>query len=144
MGKSTKKQSQPADDKSYESDTGDRTGASQNEEHVANHAPLTLAAMEKLFLSMEERIIAKLSVQLSADRATIDRHDQTIQGMEIHNKSSNKTTNETHQYQHSSHPKVSSGTLWLFIVDVSILQDLRTETESSEETTGPPLMLENS
>ncbi|KAK1887854.1 Cell division protein ZipA [Dissostichus eleginoides] len=82
MGKPTKKQSQPADDKSYESDTGDRMGASQNEEHAANHAPLTLADMEKLFLSMEERIISKLSVQLSADRATIDRHDQTIQGME--------------------------------------------------------------
>ncbi|KAF3842544.1 hypothetical protein F7725_024495 [Dissostichus mawsoni] len=28
MGKPTKKQSQPADDKSYESDTGDRMGAS--------------------------------------------------------------------------------------------------------------------
>ncbi|KAK1904349.1 LINE-1 retrotransposable element ORF1 protein [Dissostichus eleginoides] len=58
-------------------------GASQNEEHAANHAPLTLADMEKLFLSMEERIISKLSVQLSADRATVDRHDQTIQGMEV-------------------------------------------------------------
>ena len=69
MGKSTKKQSQPAGEKSYECDTEDRTGASQNEEHAANHAPLTLADMEKLFLSMQERIISKLPVQLSADRA---------------------------------------------------------------------------
>ncbi|KAI4814083.1 hypothetical protein KUCAC02_003291 [Chaenocephalus aceratus] len=44
---------------------GTRMGASQNEEPAANHAPL-----------MEERIISKLST-------TIDRHDQTIQGLEV-------------------------------------------------------------
>ena len=38
--------------------------------------------MEKLLKSMEDRIIAKLFDQLSADRATIDRHDRTIQHME--------------------------------------------------------------
>ncbi|XP_060790883.1 V-set and immunoglobulin domain-containing protein 10-like 2 [Neoarius graeffei] len=39
--------------------------------------------MEKLFKSIEDRIIAKLSSQLSADQATIDRHDQSIQHMEM-------------------------------------------------------------
>lgn len=43
----------------------------------------TLADMEKLLISMEDRIIAKLSDQLSADRATIDRHDPPIQQMEL-------------------------------------------------------------
>lgn len=43
----------------------------------------TLADMEKLLKSMEDRIIAKLSDQLSADRATIDRHDPPIQQMEL-------------------------------------------------------------
>lgn len=43
----------------------------------------TLADMEKLLKSMEDRIIAKLSDQLSADRETIDRHDPPIQQMEL-------------------------------------------------------------
>ena len=45
-------------------------------------ANLTRADMEKLLLGMEERRISKISIQLSADRATIDRHDETIQQME--------------------------------------------------------------
>lgn len=39
--------------------------------------------MEKLLNSMEDRIITKLSVQLSADREIINHHDQTIQHMEM-------------------------------------------------------------
>lgn len=81
MGKPSKKQNQPTEGSSEDShDAGIQ--ANQNEPHAANNAPLTLADMEKLLNSMEDRIIAKLSVQLSADRATIDRHDQTIQHME--------------------------------------------------------------
>lgn len=52
--------------------------ASQDKQH-ANDTPLTQADMGKLLKSMEDRIIAKLSDQLSADQATIERHDQTIQ-----------------------------------------------------------------
>ena len=89
MGK-PKKQSQPADEQSPGKNHGRDPDASQkdprapspNEQHVTGNAPLTLADMEKLLNSMEERIIAKLSVQLSADRSIIDRHDQTIQHME--------------------------------------------------------------
>ena len=43
---------------------------------------LTLTDMEKLLTSMEERIIAKLSAQLSAERAIIDQHHETIQQLE--------------------------------------------------------------
>lgn len=81
MGKPTKKQNQPAEGSSDDNhDAGSQ--ANQNEPHAANNTPLTLADMEKLLNSMEDRIITKLSAQLSADRATIDRHDQTIQQME--------------------------------------------------------------
>lgn len=38
--------------------------------------------MERLLTSMEERIIAKLSTQLSADRAIIDQHHKAIQQLE--------------------------------------------------------------
>ena len=43
---------------------------------------LTLPDMERLLTSMEERIIAKLSAQLSAERAIIDQHHKTIQQLE--------------------------------------------------------------
>uniref|UniRef100_A0A3P8S1B4 L1 transposable element RRM domain-containing protein n=1 Tax=Amphiprion percula TaxID=161767 RepID=A0A3P8S1B4_AMPPE len=59
------------------------TPASQNTKAAANNAPLTPADMEKLLRSMEDRIIEKLSAQLFADRAIIERHDQTIQHMEV-------------------------------------------------------------
>ncbi|KAJ8002296.1 hypothetical protein DPEC_G00178410 [Dallia pectoralis] len=39
--------------------------------------------MKKLLVSMEDRIIDKLSAKLSADRAIIERHDQTIQQIEM-------------------------------------------------------------
>lgn len=81
MGKPTKKLNQPTEGTPEENQSVG-TQANQNEQHAASNAPLTLADMEKLLNSMEDRIIAKLSVQLSADRATIDRHDQTIQQME--------------------------------------------------------------
>ena len=89
MGKPRKK-SQPTDEQSPGKNQDRKPNASQkdprapssNEQHATGNAPLTLADMEKLLNSMEERIIAKLSVQLSADRAIIDRHDQTIQHME--------------------------------------------------------------
>ena len=85
MGKPSKKQNQPTDEHSAENSQDDWSQASQAEQHAnaANNAPLTLADMEKLLTSMEDRIIAKLSDQLSADRTTIDRHDQTIQHMEM-------------------------------------------------------------
>ena len=71
MGK-PKKQSQPADEQSPGKNHGRDPDASQkdprapspNEQHVTGNAPLTLADMEKLLNSMEECIIAKLSVQL--------------------------------------------------------------------------------
>ena len=80
MGKPSKKQNQPTDEHSAENSQDDWSQASQAEQHAnaANNAPLTLADMEKLLTSMEDRIIAKLSDQLSADR-----HDQTIQHMEM-------------------------------------------------------------
>ena len=43
---------------------------------------LTLPDMERLLTSMEERIIAKLSAQLSAEGAIIDQHHETIQQLE--------------------------------------------------------------
>lgn len=43
---------------------------------------LTLPDMERLLTSMEERIIAKLSAQLSANRAIIDQHHESIQQLE--------------------------------------------------------------
>lgn len=49
----------------------------------ASSTPLTLADMVRLLSLMGARIIEKLSAQLSADQATIDRHDLTIQQMEI-------------------------------------------------------------
>lgn len=81
MGKYNEKSSQPTDELSSESSQSDKMQASQDKQH-ANDAPLSLKDMEKLLKSMEDRIIAKLSDQLSADRATIDRHDQTIQHLE--------------------------------------------------------------
>lgn len=78
MGKS-KKQSQPTPEQSPSK--CDDMLTSQDEQHASN-SPLTLADMEKLLKAMEDRIITKLSDQLSADHATIERHDQTIQGME--------------------------------------------------------------
>lgn len=56
--------------------------ANQNGAQAAGKAPLTLADMEKLLNSTEDRIITKVSVQLSADRSVINRHDQTTQHME--------------------------------------------------------------
>lgn len=82
MGKSNKKQNQSTEGTTEDSHDVGRQ-ANQNEPHTASNAPLTLADMEKLLNSMEDRILAKLSAQLSADRATIDRHDQTIQHMEM-------------------------------------------------------------
>lgn len=46
------------------------------------NAPLTLMDMERLLTSMEERIIAKLSAQISADRAIINQHQEAIQQLE--------------------------------------------------------------
>ena len=84
MVKPSKKRNQPTDEQSAENCQDDCSQASQTEQHAnaANNAPLTLADMEKLLTSMEDRIIAKLADQLAADRATIARHDQTIQHME--------------------------------------------------------------
>ncbi|KAJ8001137.1 hypothetical protein DPEC_G00188100 [Dallia pectoralis] len=81
MGKPSKKPTQPAEDKSEDDQAGE-TQASQKDPHAANRAPLTLADMEKLLVSMEDRIIDKLSAKLSADREIIERHDQTIQQIE--------------------------------------------------------------
>ena len=81
MGKPSKKQVQPTEDTSEENQDVE-TQANQHEQHATSNAPLTLADMETLLNSMEDRIVAKLSVQLSATRAIIDRHDQTIQQME--------------------------------------------------------------
>ena len=44
---------------------------------------MPLADMENLLNLTEERLTAKLSVQLSADRAIIDRHEQTIQHVKM-------------------------------------------------------------
>lgn len=80
MRKPSKKPHQHTEEQPSENSQGD--GAQANEQHATSNAPLTLADMEKLLKSMEDRIVAKLYDQLSADRATIDRHDQTIQHME--------------------------------------------------------------
>ncbi|KAJ8392643.1 hypothetical protein AAFF_G00073170 [Aldrovandia affinis] len=83
MGK--KKQGQPAGvqfgDNSQEDD-GRQAEANQEMQQTASNAPPTLADMEKLLKSTEDRIIAKLSIQLSANRVIIDRHEQTIQEVE--------------------------------------------------------------
>ena len=71
MGKPRKK-SQPTDEQSPGKNQDRKPNASQkdlrapssNEQHATGNAPLTLADMEKLLNSMEECIIAKLSVQL--------------------------------------------------------------------------------
>lgn len=81
MGKYNKTSSQPTGKLSSESSQSDEMQVSQGKQH-ANNAPLTLVEMEKLLKSMEDRIKAKLSDELSADQATIDRHDQTIQHIE--------------------------------------------------------------
>ena len=71
MGKQ-KKQSQPTDeqlpgksqDREPNASLKEQRVPSPNEQHATGNAPLTLADMEKLLNSMEECIIAKLSVQL--------------------------------------------------------------------------------
>lgn len=57
--------------------------AHQNEQHATSNPPTNMADMEELLKSMEDRIRAKLSVQLFADWATINEHDWTIQHMEM-------------------------------------------------------------
>lgn len=78
MGK-TRKQNQLATEQSPTE--SDDMLTSQDEQH-ASDSPLTITDMEKLLMAMEDRIITKLSDQLSAGRATIERHDQAIQDME--------------------------------------------------------------
>lgn len=76
---STKKK--PKDTKQQAKDTN----VDQKEmlaEHPVASQPLTLPDMERLLTSMEERIVAKLSAQLSANRAIIDQHHETIQQLE--------------------------------------------------------------
>lgn len=46
------------------------------------NTPLTLLDMERLLTSMEERIVAKLSAQLLADRANIDQHHKVTHQLE--------------------------------------------------------------
>lgn len=46
------------------------------------NTPLTLLNMERLLTSMEERIVAKLSAQLPADRAIIDQRHKAIHQLE--------------------------------------------------------------
>lgn len=46
------------------------------------NTPLTLLDMERLLTSMEERIVAKLSAQLLADRANIDQHHKATHQLE--------------------------------------------------------------
>jgi len=81
MPKFNKNTNQATDGQSSENSQGEEMQASQTEQHASN-APLTLADMEKLLKAMEDCIEAKLSDQLSADWAIIDRHDQTVQHME--------------------------------------------------------------
>lgn len=64
-------------------DTKQAYSAKQAEHPDAGaNAPLTLPDMERLLTSMEDRIITKLSAQLSANRAIIDQHHESIQQLE--------------------------------------------------------------
>ncbi|KAK7912984.1 hypothetical protein WMY93_013195 [Mugilogobius chulae] len=84
MGKPSKKQI-PATEgqleeencqKNDNQDTKSADGASYQE------LQLTRADMEEMLQKLEQRIVSTLSAQLSADRAVLDRHDQTIQQIE--------------------------------------------------------------
>lgn len=86
MGKPTKKTNPATEQHGQHDEENNPQGANASQKTTfaanTNEAPLTKADMEAMLLSLEERIIAKLSSQLSADRALIEQHDQTIQQME--------------------------------------------------------------
>ena len=84
MKKATKKQNQLVDQQITKviQDDAAKLAEPADPDASISHAPLTLCDMERLLTSMEERIVAKLSAQLSADREIIDQHHATIQHLE--------------------------------------------------------------
>lgn len=85
MKKATKKQTQLVDQHITKviQDNVAKLAEPAESEASMTHAPLTLPDMERLLTSMEERIVTKLSAQLSANREIIDQHHETIQHLEV-------------------------------------------------------------
>ena len=81
MKKMSRKTGQTADQQVKDAKQTDTDKLVEQPDSEANNL-LTLPDMERLLTSMEERIIAKLSAQLSAERAIIDQHHETIQQLE--------------------------------------------------------------
>ncbi|TNN58857.1 hypothetical protein EYF80_030930 [Liparis tanakae] len=79
-GKKPESESKQVHDGDLASDLagGDTT---HGDRHGSNTALFSLADMQKLLAGMEERIINTLTAQISANHATIARHDQKMQAI---------------------------------------------------------------
>ena len=85
MGKTTTTKSKKAENGSksrQDVDLASELQASNDPAHGDNDAAASLTDIQKLLTGMEERIISSLTAQISANHATIAKHDQTIQAIE--------------------------------------------------------------